>query len=202
MTSYFTEYPKITITNPINGEDVKVTDIFRRLLITIKELKNNKQFYTTYYVKDEERPEQIAFNYYGDTKYYWSILLFNNITSNNDWVVNSEQVEKLLYTLPNQNAIKFYKTVEIKNSNGKVIIPANLIVNSDFSVTIDGVLYQGSTTKTSITYREDFVEQNENKRKILLLNPSIVFNMDDEFGNLIRYNTNILTEDGTKFEEI
>jgi hypothetical protein len=200
--SYLTEYPFLTITDPINGEDVNVTDIFRRLIINTRDLENNKQVYKEYYIKNGERPEQISFNYYGDVKYYWTILMFNNINTINDWVLGTEGVEKLLYTLPNQNAIKFYKSLEIKNSSGKIIIPANLIVSNEFSITIDGILYQGNTARIAVTYREDIIEQNEKKRKILLLNSAIVFNMDDQFGSLIKYNTNILTENGTKFEEI
>lgn len=200
--SYFDEYPKIDITNPINGEKINITDIFRRLIINSNDLENNKQAYTTYYIKDDERPEQISFNYYGDTKYYWTILLFNNILTIDDWIINTEQIEQLLYRSPNQNTIKFYKSLEIKNNAGKIIIPADLIVSSNFSITLDGIIYQNNTARKSVTYREDIIETNEKKRKILLLNPSIVFRMGDEFSNLISYSTNILTNAGSKFEEI
>jgi hypothetical protein len=200
--SYFTDYPNITINNPINNENIDVTDIFRRLIINTSDLVKDKEFYTTYYIKDNERPEQISFNYYGDTKFYWNILLFNNILTIKDWVLTTEQVEQILYTLPNQNAIKFYKSIEVKNNAGKIIIPADLIVPSNFSITVDGIIYQGSTARTPVTYREDFIEANEKKRKILLLNPSIVFNMGDKFSTLISYTTNILTNIGTKYEEI
>lgn len=200
MSSYFTEYPKITVTNPINNEQIDVIDLFRSVKFD-KDLTEYKNLYSTYYVKDGERPEQIAFNYYGDTKYYWIILLSNNITIDS-WALSNYQVERILDNIPNQFNIKFYKTLEIKNNDGYIIIPSGLIVSRDFSMEIDGVLYNRTKIYTPVTYREDTIEKNDKKKVIILLDPIVVSRLNNDFKKLIQYQTNNLTDTGTKFEEI
>lgn len=198
--SYFSKYPQITITNPVDDEQINIVDIYRRLKIS-GTLKDNKQLYTTYYIKDNERPEQIAFNYYGDTKYYWTILLANNICKD-DWVLNSQQIENILYNTPNQNTIIYHETLELKNKAGYVVIPKGLKVNSNFSIIIDGTLFNNTKASLPITYRDKFINDNEQKRIIILLDPAIVSKLDDDFGRLINYQTSILTNNNRKYEEI
>jgi hypothetical protein len=195
--TYFTEYPKITINNPLTDDSINVIDLFRRIKFEDNISQNT---YKKYYVKDNERPEQIAFNFYGDTKYYWIILLLNNF-SGNDWIMSNFEIDKMIYELPNADQIKYYETIELKNTDGIVVVPSGLIVKENFKIKIDETIYQNQTAIIPITYAEDIIRKNEKKRIIILLEPYLVSKLDDDFKNLIKYQTNKLTNIGTKFEE-
>jgi hypothetical protein len=200
MSSYFKSYPKITITDPVDGGAVDVVDMFRRLKLN-GDIQTNNTLYEEYYIKDGERPEQIANNYYGDIKYYWLILLVNNIHYD-EWALSNSEIEQIVYDRLDKNDILFYRTIELKNSNGYIVVPYGLIVGQYFSKKIDNITISGNSARVPVTAREDIIEKNENKRKILLLNPLVVARFEDDFIKLIKYQTNILNAGGNKFEEI
>ena len=78
MPSYFNQFPKIYYDAVGNGNYKLVTNLLRR--VQIKEgLRESAALFDLYNITGEETPESVAEQYYGDQKYYWIILLFNNI---------------------------------------------------------------------------------------------------------------------------
>ena len=72
MAEYFENFPVINY----GGREVR--DITRRNKF-IKGLSNNPLIFLPYTVKEGERPEDIAYHYYGSTEYTSLIYLANNI---------------------------------------------------------------------------------------------------------------------------
>lgn len=72
MSVYFKYFPKIRY------DDQEIRDITRRVSVYDR-LQRNPYVYLSYTVKEDDRPEDIAFFYYGDVKYTWLVLLANNI---------------------------------------------------------------------------------------------------------------------------
>ena len=72
MSNYFSKFPTITY----NKVDVK--DITRRSVFLSQNLSNPYVF-LPYTIKENEKPEDIAYYYYGSVDYTWLVLLSNNI---------------------------------------------------------------------------------------------------------------------------
>lgn len=70
--SYFTYIPSITYWNKL------APDIMTRAALTGNAI-NNVAVYHPYTVEDGDRPDTLAYYYYGDTDLDWLILLANNI---------------------------------------------------------------------------------------------------------------------------
>jgi len=71
-TKYFENFPII------NYEGKRVRDITRRSSF-VRAVSNNPYVYYPYTVKENERAEDIALDYYGSVEYVWLIYMANNI---------------------------------------------------------------------------------------------------------------------------
>lgn len=94
---YFENFPVIEY------QGRKVRDISRRASFA-RALANNPTLYYTYTVKEDERAEDIALEYYGSVDYVWIVYMANNIIDPyyewpmdtqtfNDYMVDKYQAE-------------------------------------------------------------------------------------------------------------
>ena len=72
MAEYFENFPIITY------QGKRVRDITRRNRFADL-VSSNPLLFLPYTVKDGERPEDIAYHYYGSPEYTWMVYLANNI---------------------------------------------------------------------------------------------------------------------------
>lgn len=90
MSNYFEQMPIITY----NGYQVR--DLTRRNKFLPVSMANPYLF-LPYTVSDEDRPEDIAYYYYGSTDYTWLVLLANNIIDPyHDWPLKEDDFNKYL----------------------------------------------------------------------------------------------------------
>lgn len=90
MSNYFNNFPII------NYDGVNVRDITRRNHFISPNL-NNPYLFLPYTVKDGEKPEDIAYYYYGSVDYTWLVLLANNIIDPyHDWHLSEDNFNKYL----------------------------------------------------------------------------------------------------------
>ena len=89
------------------------------------------------------------------------------------------------------NGVHHYETSEVKNSQGVVIVPAGITVNSTYSVSfydffIDTQIDSGniSVAITNYEYEENL---NNNKRNIYLLKPTYLNIITNDMENFMRY---------------
>lgn len=73
MSKYFSNYPIIEY------EGKRVRDISRRSKV-VDDLLNDPYIFLPYTIRDGEKPEDIAFYYYGSVDDTWLVLLSNKIT--------------------------------------------------------------------------------------------------------------------------
>jgi len=90
---YLEKFPLLTYT--FNNTDYSLVDIFRRVTFKQSTLENISAFFT-YYVTDDDTPENIATNFYGDSSLWWLVLLPNNIISNNEFPISENYLIKLI----------------------------------------------------------------------------------------------------------
>ena len=171
---YFDAFPVIPYDSKGDLNYKDVTNLLRRVGMRAK-LKSNTLLYDTYNVKEGETPEIIAHKLYGDTQLHWIILLINDITDRyHQWPMSGGQfLDYLNDKYSNPDAIHHYETTQTSGDT-KVKIEVFNEVDDD--------AYTGVTPITNREYEE---QQQDQRRKIRLLDPSFVEQFIDEYQKLI-----------------
>lgn len=174
MATYFSSFPKIYYDAAGNGNYKLVTNLLRR--VQIKEgLKESAALFDLYDITGEETPESVAEQFYGNQKYYWVILLFNNIKDRfYDWPLSQEQFETYIndkYT--NVNGIHHYEVAQDSGPTTSFDNSHMIQVNSTTS---------GATAVTNYDYE---LRLQQKKGRIKLIKSEFLDLITDEFRTLI-----------------
>ena len=180
--------------NPYNGEAFLVKNYFIRAVFS-KFIEKFSVLFNNYTIKDSDRPDTLAYNLYGDSFYDWVILLSNpQITSfYKDWPLTQSSLDEYVFQKYRDKAYetKYYLTVEVKDSNGTLILPAGLQVTNDYSVTYnDGgtfITVPSSQCTRRVTNYDYEVELNESKRMIAILQPRFLDGFVEEVEKVLNY---------------
>jgi len=188
------EYVDRTPDNDNISEYTKVKNLFKRAKLR-EDIFQNLNYFTKYQIIGDDRPDNVAYNLYGDANLDWLILLCNNIVNvETEWPMTQDSFDKYLtYKYGNEETIqsvKYYETRDVKDSLGRTIIPRGLEVPSNFSVTyFDAGLKQSITTSnlnavTNYDYEANI--QNE-KRNIYVLKGRYVGLVIDDLETIMPY---------------
>lgn len=115
----------------------------------IKDLTN----FTPYYVKENETPEIISYNYFGSVKYHWCIMLVNNIISlYDDWPKSTSTLNNYL--------IEKYKNQRTVSDSEVVLsdVKANELIYFTGSPSNN---FEDSDGKYGVLFRPHHFEDNE-----------------------------------------
>lgn len=174
MPKYFSYYPKILYDVEGNGNPKVITNLLRRVKIK-NGLKESASLFDNVEVQNGETPEILADNFYGDQKYYWIILLFNNIKDRfYDWPLDNVQFESYVndkYTNP--NAVHHYEITQESGPTSSSDDSHKIQVNSTTP---------GATAVTNYEYEERLQLK---KRLIRVLRPQFLSLFMIEFTSLI-----------------
>ena len=182
MSNYFRRLPDFEYVSRLPdakiSDYVRVKNLFKKAIIR-EDIFQDLSFFTKFQIVGDDRPDNVAFNVYGDSTLDWLVLQCNNIINvQTEWPLRQGDFDR--YCLAKYgdydtlyNGVHHYETVEIKNSRGTTIVEAGKQVPSDFSVQFfDDKLEQIITANnitteiTNYTY-EDNIQTN--KRSIYLL---------------------------------
>lgn len=163
---YFNELPNVEYVNRFpntksNDETVIAKNFFRRGKIR-DDIASIISGFDYYNIVDGERPDTIADRLYGDPELDWVILVANNIINlENDWPLTPNQFNNYLIekygTDEKINEIRYYETIEVKDSFGRVVLPAGLIVDQAF---YDAPAYSAelTTLPPGITFPPEYLD--------------------------------------------
>ena len=154
-------------------------DILKRVKIRTG-LSASRFVFDKYNVKEGEKPEDVAFKYYGDAQYHWVIMMINNLTDRYyEWPMTQPDFEDFLtdkYGAGSQDAVHHYELAQTSGATTSSDDSHMLEVNSD------------TDNATSISNRQ-FEERQQNKfRQIRLLDEKYLDAFTEEFFALIRKN--------------
>tara|TARA_B100001094_G_C18036409_1_gene722773 strand:+ start:148 stop:657 length:510 start_codon:yes stop_codon:yes gene_type:complete len=167
--SYFERFPLYAYDLEDTQNQTLITDILRRVNLKGNVAANTLVF-DQYNVQDGEQPDIVARKYYGDSELHWIIVTVNNITSRYDWPLDQVALSDFVSDkYDNPDGIHHY---EINATSGDTT--KKLIVSSD------------TTGALPVTNYEHEEIQNDNKRRIRILDRAYVSKFTDEFRNLIR----------------
>lgn len=191
------EYDVKPIQYPFSeSEFVVAKNFFKRYQVN-PDIFNYAVYFNKYSIKDNERPETIANDFYEDPFLDWVIILTNNIINPIfDWPMSEYQLQKQLelnYDDP-YGEVAYYETQEYYNSEGTLILEGGLKVdetfyNSPFEYYDAGVVNttSGSIVSKPVTIYEMESAINEEKRQIFILKAEYLQEIITEFKKLNKY---------------
>ena len=177
--SYFREIPNLEYqsflsTRKSSDEYLLVKNIFRRVKLR-DDLQNVFTIFNKYQIKDGARPDTVAQEIYGSSQYDWVVLVGANIINvRNEWPLSDRDIYRYSEELYGNylNAIHHYETTEVKDSNGRLILPKGKVVDSNFTIPKPDLPTQTINPVTGISNYEYEVIKNDKKRSIYILKPS------------------------------
>jgi hypothetical protein len=141
-------------------------------------LRAGSFLFDNYDVKDGERPEDVAYKWFGDAKYHWIILMTNNITDRYyQWPLTQPQFQEHLedkYGLANIDAVHHYEKTTDSGPTSSRDNSHLVECNSD-----DG-------DPAIISNRQYEQRKQDEYRQINLLDRRFLRAFVDEFENLIK----------------
>lgn len=208
MAAYFRQVPNFDYVSRYPGDDqisnyITVKNLFKRGKLR-DDIFQNLTYFDKYKIIGDERPDTVAYKFYDDSTLDWVILLSNNIVNiQTEWPLAQNMFEKVMlekyggYEELYSN-IHHYETIEVRNSNGVVILPAGLRVSKDYyfeyydnqQTNFVGELERItglSSVVREVTNYDYELELEEAKRNIFVLKArylSIVFN---DMENIMKY---------------
>lgn len=177
--SYFRELPNLEYQSFLSsrkGSDdyLLVKNIFRRVKLR-DDLQNVFTIFNKYQIQEGARPDTVAEELYGSSQYDWVVLVGANIINvRNEWPLSDRDIYRYSEELYGNdlNDVHHYETKEIKDSNGRLILPAGKIVDSTFTIPDPNIPIQTLNPVVGISNYEYEVRKNNKKRDIYVLKPA------------------------------
>jgi hypothetical protein len=200
MSNYFRLVPELEYVSRLPGakigDYIKVKNLFRKGEIR-KDIFQNLSFFEKYKIVGDDRPDNVAFEVYEDSKLDWIVLLSNNVLNiQSEWPLPQTDFDRFILDKYGDyntlyNGIHHYETEEVKNSQGVTIVPAGFQVNSSYSVSYyDFFIEQQITTgniATPVTNYEYEEKVENDKRNIFLLKKDYVGIILNDMEGIMEY---------------
>ena len=176
--SYFNRFPLMIYDMKNDGNYKLLPDILRRVKQR-SAIKSGQFIFDTYDVVNGEKPEDVAYKWFGDAQLHWVILMTNNVIDRYyDWPMNQVQFQTMLEDkYSNPDGIHHY---ELTQDSGRTTSQGPSDYSHKVEVTSDTV------NASSISNREYEEREQDKKRSIRLLNQKFLPAFIEEFDNLIK----------------
>ena len=194
--SYFRQLPDLDYPSLENDRnsiyDYKlVKNIFKRAVMR-DDIFDSVTAFTKYSVQDDERPDQVAYNFYQDSGLDWVVLTTNNIIHVRDeWPMGSQDFLTYLnqkYTAEELSNIHHYETKIVRDSLGRLIQPEGLKVPENHSITfLDNGVSRTVSRLTSFSFLEHEINLNDAKRNIDILKIEYLNLFLENFREIMEY---------------
>ena len=194
--SYFKQLPNLDYPSLKNDRKSAydyeiVKNLFKRAVLR-DDVYGSLVNFEKYSIKDDERPDQVAYDFYNDSNLDWVILTTNNIVHVRDeWPMGSQDFLTYLnakYTAAELTNIHHYETKVIRDASNNLIQPAGIYVDSDHSITyVDRGVTTTKSEITSVTFLEHETNENDKKRNINILRRELLDTFFRDINNIMVY---------------
>ena len=175
--SYFGRFPLMAYDVKGDKKYKLLPNILRRVKLRAG-IRSSMFLFDNYDVADGERPEDIAFQQYGDPELHWVILMTNNITDRYyQWPLTQPQFQEYMkdkYGAGNEEAVHHYEITQTSGPTSSRDYSHMVECNSD------------ETNPTIISNRDYEQRKQDEYRQIRLLDKRYLDTFVEEFDNLIR----------------
>ena len=199
--AYFQELPNISqpslLPRSNKVEDrIIVKNIFKRSKLRT-DVDQAITAFNYYYVEENQRPDVLAQGLYGDSELDWVILTTNNITNiRNQWPLNHNDLQEYMLekygSEENIAKVHHYETRKIVDEYNRVVMPAGLEVNQNFSFQYLNFSKQvikviPSQVVAEITNYQYEAKLNDEKRRIKVLKSEYLSAFISEHREIMSY---------------
>ena len=200
MASYFRQVPDFDYVNRDSdgksiGDYQVVKNLFKRVKIR-QDILENLAYFTQYKIQGDDRPDNVAFEIYGDESFDWLVLLSNNIMSiQTEWPLSQAAFNDFLIkkygNIEKTNNIHHYETRELKNDRGEIVVRKGLTVPKNYKVEYFDTRRNQYVVRTNevdaVTNYTYEVRKEEAKRNIYLLKAEYIELVLDDVQRLMPY---------------
>ena len=139
---YFRELPNVAyqsfLSDSLSSQSyLVVKNLFRRNKLR-DDLSGVFTIFNKYEITEGSRPELVAEEFYGDAELDWVVLMTAGIINVRDeWPLSNYNLYRYaenLYGIGGLNYVHHYETKEVKDSSGRLILPKDKVVDSNFTI--------------------------------------------------------------------
>ena len=177
---YFRELPELDYQSFLSDSNssqnyLRVKNLFRRNKLR-DDLQNVFTIFDKYEIVEGARPDTVAEELYGSAELDWVVLMTANITRVRDqWPLSNRDLYRYSenkYGVTGLSSVHHYETTEVKDSQGRLILPAGKVVDEDFTIPNPSNTATTLNPVININNYEYEVRKNNEKSSIYLLKPS------------------------------
>lgn len=177
---FFDNFPLVQYDMDKTGNTRLVINILQRAKMREILLQNYLIFYE-HDVRDGETPEILASKLYGSPQYHWVILFANNIVDPYyDWPLSYDNIIETIrkrYSIPGRDGIEVaHQTIHHYEDQYGAVIDETTYMNLP------------DAERHKVTVYEWEMRENEKKRRIQILEPRYLAQIEQEFQRLMREN--------------
>ena len=200
MSNYFSYIPDLEYVSRLPdskiGDYIRVKNLFRKGKLR-EDIFQDLTVFQKYSIKGNDRPDNVAFEVYGDSKLDWVVLMSNNILNiQTEWPLPQTDFDRFVLDKYGDyntlyNGVHHYETEEVENSQGVVIVPKGLQVDSSYSISFYDYLTGEQVTTgnlaTPITNYEYEEKIDNDKRNIYILKSRYLNIVFDDMEEIMAY---------------
>ena len=176
---YFRELPELDYQSFLSDSNsssnyLRVKNLFRRCKLR-DDLQSTFTLFNKYEIVEGARPDTVAEELYGDAELDWVVLMTAGIINvRNEWPLSDRQIYNYALEIYGDqlNDVHHYETREVKDANGRLILPKGKVVDSTFRIPNPDSYISTISPINGISNYEYEVRKNDAKRSIYLLKES------------------------------
>ena len=183
-------YPSFLPEKTSSLDYVEVKNIFRRAKLR-DDLQNNFTVFDKYEIPMGARPDTVAENLYGSSQFDWVVLTVAGILNvRNEWPLSDRDIYDYSFDKYGEslNSVKFFETKEVKDVDGRLVLPKGKVVDSNFTIPKPGEPTATLNPVTGISNYEYEVRLNEEKRTIFVLREEYLQEFLNDMRQMMTYN--------------
>lgn len=210
---YFRELPEVDYQSFLSDSNssqnyLRVKNLFRRNKLR-DDLQNVFTIFDKYEIVEGARPDTVAEEFYGSAELDWVVLMSANITRVRDqWPLSNRDLYRYAenkYGVTGLSSVHHYETTEVKDPQGRLILPAGKVVDEDFTIPDPSNTATTLNPTININNYEYEVRKNNEKSSIYILKPSYLQQFLNDMREIMIYgrsseyiNDNLIRTENTR----
>ena len=210
---YFRELPELDYQSFLSDSNssqnyLRVKNLFRRNKLR-DDLQNVFTIFDKYEIVEGARPDTVAEEFYGSAELDWVVLMTANITRVRDqWPLSNRDLYRYTenkYGIAGLSSVHHYETTEVKDIQGRLILPAGKVVDEDFTIPDPSNTATTLNPVININNYDYEVRKNNEKSSIYILKPSYLQQFLNDMREIMIYgrsseyvNENLIRTENTR----
>ena len=200
MSKYFSQLPDFEYVSRLPdakiSDYIQVKNLFKKGKLR-EDIFQSVAIFEKYQIKGDDRPDNVAFDFYADSNLDWLVLACNNVINiQSEWPLRQTDFDRYMLEKYGDydtlfNGAHHYETTEIKDGNGIVVMPAGLRTDSTFAFSYtdsrSDVLFNLSNIAKAVTNYEYESQIEDDKRNIFLLKSRYLNIIRDDLEEMMTY---------------